>query len=229
MIILVYALIGPPAVRLRLTGVASERLELMMVDRIGVVVGELRRVPAPSVRNLRRYAEVIESLAARTSAILPARYGTTVADADELLLVIRARRLLRQRLKAVRGRAQMTIRLLESASGDAPSPNQRTVSTPARLRPGYATTEGTRYLRRKVADAAAARNVPAFNPVRPAIRRYVKEERVEKRSGIVTINHLVSRAAVDKYRSAVERAADGNDVRLIVTGPWPPYAFADTW
>jgi len=228
-IILVYALIRPPAVRLRLTGVGSERLQLMMVDRIGIVVGELRRVPAPSVRNLRRYAEVVESLAARTSAILPARYGTTVADADELLFVVRSRRLLRQRLKAVRGRAQMTIRLLESASSDTPSPSQSKVSR--RTRPGlrYGTTQGARYLRRKMADAAAARSVPAFDPVRPAIRRYVKEERVEKRSGIVTINHLVSRATVDKYRSAVERAADGNDVRLIVTGPWPPYAFADTW
>jgi hypothetical protein len=186
-------------------------------------------VPAPSVRNLRRYAAVIESLAASTSAILPARYGTTVAHVDELSLVIRSRSLLRQRLKAVRGRAQMTIRLLESESGDAPSQRQSTVTRRTRLRLGYGATQGTQYLRRKMAAAVAARDVPAFDPIRPAIRHYVKEERVERRSGIVTINHLVSRATVDKYRSAVERAADDIDVRLMVTGPWPPYAFADSW
>ena len=230
MILCVYALVGPPPARLNVRGVAGERLKVITVDRIGVVVGELRRAPAPSIRNLRRYAAAVEAIAAKTSAILPARFGTTVVNADELRVVVRSRRAaLRHRLTAVRGRAQMTLRLLESESGDAAFPSQSTVTSRTRLRLGYAATQGMQYLRQKMADAAVARAVPAFDPIRPTIRSYVKDERVEKRGGVVTINHLVPRGSVERYRDIVERAADEHALPLVVTGPWPPYAFADTW
>jgi gas vesicle protein GvpL/GvpF len=227
-IVSVYALVSPSPARLTVTGVGGERLKVITVDRIGAIVGELRRAPAPSVRNLRRYAAVVESIAAKTSAILPARFGTTAADADELSFIIRSRRTaLRQRLSAVRGRAQMTIRLMGSdplndlCGGQTPSTSRISV--------GDGATQGTQYLRQKMADAAAARTVPAFDVIRQAIQRYVKDERVEKRDGIVTINHLVAHGSVERYRDAVEGTAEDCGVRLIVTGPGAPYAFADTW
>jgi hypothetical protein len=71
--------------------------------------------------------------------------------------------------------------------------------------------------------------VPEFEVIRNVVQRYIKDERVEKRGGVVTINHLVPRRSVLRYRDAVERAARENEVRLMVTGPFPPYAFADTW
>jgi len=77
--------------------------------------------------------------------------------------------------------------------------------------------------------AADARAVPRFAPIRTAVRRLVKDERVEKRGDVVTINHLVPRAEVTRYLSTVERAASENHVRLMVSGPWAPYAFADNW
>jgi hypothetical protein len=229
-IVCVYALVSPPPARLTLKGITGERLRVMTVDRIGAVVGELRRAPSPSVRNLRRYAAVVDSIASRVPAILPARFGTTVTDDDELTFVLHSRRsALRQRLRAVRSRAQMTIRLLESESDDGPFRSRSTVTGRARLRVGYGATQGTQYLRQRREIGARAKAVPAFEPIRAGIRRHIKDERIEKRGGVVTINHLVPRADVPRYRAAVERAARDNDVRLIVTGPWPPYAFADTW
>jgi len=226
----VYAVVNSPPARLGVSGVTGERLRLITVDRISAVAGEVRRAPAPGVRNLRRYAAIVESIASRVPAILPARFGTTVADAEELTFLLRSRRAaLRERLRAVRGRAQMTIRLLESESGDRSSPSRSTVTGRARLRLEYKATQGTQYLQRRREIAASARAVPAFDPVRDAVRRYIKDERVEKRGGVVTINHLVSRGSALRYRDAVERAARDNDVRLVVTGPFAPYAFADNW
>jgi hypothetical protein len=57
----------------------------------------------------------------------------------------------------------------------------------------------------------------------------VKDERVEKRGDVVTVNHLVPRTAVSRYLTAVEHAAEEGTVRLSVSGPWAPYAFADNW
>ena len=227
---LVYALVSSPPARLGVAGVAGERLRIVTADRISAVVGEVRRAPAPSVRNLRRYAVVIDSIASKVPAIVPARFGTTVDDPDELTSILRSRRsTLRERLRAVRGRAQMTIRLLGSDPGDAPYGGPTPTMSRTGVRPPYGATQGTQYLERRSEIAAKARAVPEFEPLRDAIRRYIKDERVEKRGGVVTINHLVSRASAARYRDAVERAARDNDVRLIITGPFPPYAFADTW
>lgn len=231
MIICVYALVSPAPAGLHLVGAAGERLRVITVSRIAAVVGEMRRAPAPSVRNLRRYAEVVEAVAARTPAILPARFGTTVVDRDELGLILRSRSgALRRRLRAVRGRCQMTIRLTsESESGDEPLASRSTVMGRTRLRLANGATQGTQYLRQRAALAANARAIPGFEPVRAAVRRLVKDERVTRRAGVVSVNHLIPRAAVPRYLAAVGRAASDNHLRLMVTGPLAPYAFADNW
>ena len=230
MILCVYALVSAPPALLRADGVTGEPLRIITVDRISAVAGEVRRAPAPGVRNLRRYAAVIESIAAKVPAILPARFGTTVPDAAELTFILRSRRAtLRERLRAVRGRAQMTIRLTGSDPLNESYGGQTPVTGRTGVRPPYEATQGTEYLQRRREIGARARAVPEFEAIRGVVRRYIKDERVEKRGGVVTINHLVPRGAALRYRDAVERAARDNEVRLIVTGPFPPYAFADTW
>ena len=231
MIICVYALVSGASARLSLTGIAGERLRVITIDRVAAVVGELRRPPAPTIKNLRRYAASVEAIAGKVSAILPARFATMVADGEELAFILRSRRAaLRQRLRAVRGRVQMTIRMVAGSDpGDDPLRGQTPVTGRTGVRPRNEATHGTQYLQQRMAAAARARAVPGFEPIRAAVRSLVKDERVERRGDIVTVNHLVPRAAPTRYRAAVERAAENSGVRLIVTGPWPPYAFADNW
>jgi len=235
-IVCVYALVSPAPARLRLTGMAGEPLRVVTANRIGAVVGGMRRAPAPSIRNLRRYAAVVEAIAAEAPAILPARFATTVTGDEELAVILASRgATLRRRLRAVRGRCQMTIRVVspvsesESESDDAPLASRSAMAGRARLRLAHGATQGTQYLRRRAALAASARAIPGFAPIRAAVRRFVKDERVEKRAGIVTVNHLIPRAAAPRYLAAVERAATANHLRLMVSGPVAPYAFADNW
>jgi gas vesicle protein GvpL/GvpF len=231
-IVWVYALVEPGArpVR-RVTGVRGEPLRVVRADRIVAIVGELTRRPAASTRNLRRYAAVVESIAARVPAILPARFATTFDDVAELTFVLRSHgHAIHQRLRAVRGRAQMTIRLLsESESGDGLIPSQSRAARRARVRLEHKATQGTQYLQRRLALAQQGREIPELVPIRPALRRLVKEERVERRAGIATVHHLVPRGMAEQYRDRVERAAEEHGVRLAVSGPWAPYAFADNW
>jgi hypothetical protein len=57
----------------------------------------------------------------------------------------------------------------------------------------------------------------------------VREERVEQHGNIATVYHLVPRGSVGAYRRALEKQAGETGVRLMVSGPWPPYAFSDSW
>ena len=67
----------------------------------------------------------------------------------------------------------------------------------------------------------------SFAPLRAAVRRWVRDERVQMRGSIATVYHLIPRSAVDRYRSALERAARDAGIRLRVLGPRLPYAFSD--
>jgi hypothetical protein len=46
---------------------------------------------------------------------------------------------------------------------------------------------------------------------------------------VATVNHLIPRGSASAYRAAVESAGARTGVRLVVSGPHPPYAFADNW
>jgi hypothetical protein len=230
-ILCVYALVAPSRPLRGITGITGEPLRAVSIDGIAAVVGEVRRRPAAATRKLRRYAAVVESIAARVPAILPARFGTTFNDAAELMLVLRSRRAgIRGRLLAVRGRVQMTIRVVsESESGDASRASQSRAAGRARVGLENKSTQGTQYLQRRLALARQASKVREIEPIRPAIRRLVKDERVEWHRSVATVHHLVPRAEFERYRAAVVRAAEKRGVRLAVSGPWAPYAFADNW
>ena len=225
MIICVYALITSSSSGVVGSGMRGERLRAIRAGRITALVGELRRAPKPTMTNLRRYAVVIEKAAAHTQAILPVRFGTGMADLDEVTSVLRSRQdTLRRRLRAVRGRAQMTLRVVSERSGSDPGDDPSPGSDP-----GDEPTQGTQYLQQRAISAARAREIPGFVPIREAVKRLVKDERVEKRAGVATVNHLIPRSSVSAYRFAVERAAERAGLRVIVTGPFPPYAFAENW
>ncbi len=230
----VYALTAPPPTRLRATGVAGEPLRIVTVAAISAVVGDLRHAPKPTAANVRGYADTLQLLFAQTSALLPARFATCVTGDDELEFILRSRRAsLRAALRQVRNRAQMTIRIVEpgdpasARSARSPaSPRASTVSPPRRVETSReATGAGAEYLRGRAAEAARARAVPRFDPVRAATARWVRDERIEKRPPVTTVYHLVPRGSVDAYRSALDRAAAAAGLRLGVSGPWPPFAF----
>jgi hypothetical protein len=221
--------------RIGVRGVTGEPLQAVHIGRIDAIVGRVRAMPVPTELNLRRYGRVMTALWRRTPALLPARFGTSARDLADLQVMIRSReRTLRRSLRAVRNRAQMTIRIVGSNPSDvgratAPPPGS---PGPHKVRPtregkSARTTRqsGTQYLRARQREY----DVPAFAPLRGAVRRWIRDERVETRGGVASIYHLVPRGSADRYEPAIEEAARKAGVRMIVTGPWPPYAFADIW
>ena len=117
----------------------------------------------------------------------------------------------------------MTLRV----SSPSVKPVGRTLSgspgEPDRARPTY--TSGAEYLRSRAREQA----VPELDPIRPAIRKWIRDERVERRGGVASVYHLVPRQSAAAYRAALSRAGKEHGTRVLVTGPWPAYAFASPW
>lgn len=161
----------------------------------------------------------MRELAERFPAVLPARFGT-VMPADELMFILSSRRVaLSRALSHVRGRAQMTVRIVKGEG--------RGVETEVPpLHRSATARSGRDYLRARAREAAAQRHIPGFEPVRAAVARFVRDERVERHGTVSTVYHLIPRASSDRYRQDLERAVAAAELSAIVSGPWPPYAFA---
>lgn len=197
---------------------SGHRLAQLRCGPIAAIVREVAGPPAASAERLRLYERHLRELAERFPALLPARFAT-VMPAGELMLVLSTRRREFQRALAhVRGRSQMTVRIVNRHAKRRRPPGAAAVRRDAAM-------SGRDYLRARARDAAAQRVVPGFAPVRAAVARWVRDERVEHRNGVSTIYHLVPRASSAPYRQALQAAAAAADLPALVTGPWPPYAF----
>ena len=240
----VYGLVSPAPRRIGVTGVAGERLRVVTVGAVSAIVGDVTRAPRPTEANLRKYDVVMRTLARNSAALLPARFGTQFRDLDELSLVLQSRQLsLRRLLRHVRNRAQITIRIVVAqphVGRTLPAPRSGEAGSgplgePNRVRPtsGSSTsgsrTSGSTYLKGLAAEAARAREIPGFDPVRAAVRRWVRDERIERQATVASVYHLIPRGSVDVYHAALDRAARTTGLRLRVSGPWPPYAFTTSF
>lgn len=204
----VYALAaGPLPRRMRVSAVS---LRVFAVGPIAVIAAAPRRPERSTEESLREQHAIVLSLAARFDPLLPARFGSRMT-ADRIEAAIRpAVRVLTQALAHVRGRQQMTVRLIG----------------PPAVRPPAVAGTGTAYLaQRREAAQAPAESLP----LRTAVKPFVIEERVQAGRGGVraTLFHLVERQDITRYREAAEAVAPAMGAwTASVSGPWPPFAFA---
>lgn len=204
----VYALAAgrlPQRVRVR-----QASLRVLFVGPVAAITAPPRS--APTVEDaLREQHAIVLALADRFDPLLPARFGSRMTRVRLDAAIRASADVIMAALDHVRGRRQMTVRLI---GPEAPEPAPSAAST------------GTSYL----AERRAARAVPPeAAPLQQAVAPFVVDERVQPGRGGVrsTLFHLVSREDVERY----ERAVEGSASRLVpwraaVSGPWPPFAFA---
>jgi hypothetical protein len=205
----VYALAAgsfPPTIR-----VGRHRIRALKVGPVAVLGATPAADATFTEAALREQHAIVLGLAEAIDPLLPVRFGTRMSADHLQSTILRSLAVLTNALENVRGRRQMTLRLIGVPMVDEP---------PA------AGGSGSTYLQQR----RAAYAVPSeLEPVRAAVTRFVVEERLSPgRAGVrSTVFHLVDRGAVDSYREAVQRAAEAMPAGSVtISGPWPPFAFA---
>lgn len=195
----------------------GRRVECLDVAGLSAVVERVVERPKVSEASLREQHDVLMRLSAALDALLPARFGAFVDEAELAQLLDARRGVIQQALDLVSGRVQMTVRLREDTVAAG-----RPVATPAAVVSGTAYLEGRR--------AAAARPLPsAAAAVSAAVAHLVVAERSDRSQGrnAASLYHLVARGDVRQYTAALSSFESPD---LTVSGPWPPFAFApDLW
>lgn len=217
-----YALLAEPPAGALPAGLAGEALRLVPCDGILAAVGDVAIAPGADGATLTAHDAAVRRLAAISSALLPARFGSVTEDDRQLGEALRARvPALRDALDAVRGCDQMTLRFFRP-EGTAREPSDD----------GDVAAEGgpgTRYLAARRAAAGDPATLPEVRVVLDALAPFVRGERRERHERpplLASVYHLVPRGAVDAYRAALDTATRDAPLRVTSSGPWPPYAFA---
>lgn len=187
---------------------AGRRLETLDYGGIHVVCERRAAAPPLTDDELRAQHALVVEIAAQARAVLPARFGSLISRRELTALVRRHEPEIRAALDEVRDRVQMTVRVL------APSAKRTPVAKPQ-------AASGRDYLER----ARRASALPAgAQRLLTAVQPYVVAERRAPGAGqlLATIYHLVETSQATRYTKAAGRRRPG----VIVTGPWPPFAFS---
>jgi hypothetical protein len=208
----VYALVEHPG---RSTTIKGRRIDIVPAGDVFAAV-ESNITPAHrrseiSEAALREQHAVVVALSRRFDAILPARFGSSV-DVETLEHTLHMNRsAIRRALALVKGREQITVRTV-GTRGDTP--------------PDW--SSGGAYLRSRMAASRPTLS-PTARALKRAVKPLVRAERLEPARGNirVTIHHLIDRGRARAYRAAVrDAAAVSSAEHVVISGPWPPFAFA---
>ena len=201
-------------------GLSGEALEVVRAGPVSAVIGRVARSPEPSAEALHAHDDVARRLAERCRAVLPARFGSLAKDDDALRAALLDRAAeYTAALARVRDREQITVRVFSTAAGGDRRPGaEATVGGP-----------GTRYLAARARQESAA-GVPGLPGLLDRLAPLVAAEIVERHEAaplVASVYHLVPRGSSARYRDALRDAAEvAPGLRVVASGPWPPYAFA---
>lgn len=188
------------------------------------VVERRADVPPTEFGTLKKHQEIVGRLAARVPAILPVRFGTLL-EQEHLDEVLRDRDdEIAEAFDLVRDRVQFTWRLRVKegrgprAIGGAPS---STIEGDAKQ-----PASGAEYLRR-AARASNPSPPAAYRPLAATLGSLTSRQRYQAGTAVTAeaLYHLVEKNLVKRYLAAAE-AMETSTPPLVMSGPWPPFAFA---
>jgi len=174
----------------------------------------------PSEQDLWAHEQVVERLM-ESGTVLPLRFGTTVADAEELVGVLHSRsHEFMAALNGVRGAVELAVRA-------ELQPENATPEAALAGATAGAAGPGTAYmLERLEAERRSAATSDRIHGELAELARRSSRRARGVGSGSFNVAYLVDRDRVEEFRSRVEAlGAEIEGAAIVCTGPWPPYSF----
>jgi len=204
-------------------GVSKAAVRVLKIEDISVVVSDCEAVPVTQ-ENMLAHATVVRAVFTRTTPV-PFRFGTLATEQQLRSFITTNKRALANKLAHLRGCVEMDLKTTWQSSHHSPT------------KPNPAAGPGTAFLmekRRELVgdDQALAERVELSTFFRTELGSLVKEERIGlqplEKTTLTKVYHLVESAKIKEYRARMEELrAQRPELQLEVSGPWPPYSFAN--
>ena len=208
-------------------GISNAPVRLLPIDDLAVLVSDVDKDAVAVTRETAlAHAAVVRSVLDRTTP-LPFRFGTLVSE-EQLRSYLSTRKpALENDLRLVRGCVEMGVKIIWSISNNDPHEQQLSDEKQG---------AGARFLEEKRREilgdeqrSAQATEISGW--LHESIGELIRDEHVAVRPSeklVLTAAHLVERNKIRQYREKIAEArASRPDLHFLMSGPWPPYTFAN--
>ena len=206
-------------------GISGAPVQLLKTQNLSVLVSHLDADVLPVTReNALAHARVVRSILDRTTP-LPFRFGTLVTE-PQLENYLSARKpALETKLAEVRGCVEMSVKIIREAADDGAEPDEN-------INQGA----GAAFLaqkRREIlgGERSAAEAATISTWLHEKVIDLIRQEQVTLRPTeklVLAAAHLVERGKIKKYRESMAEACQARpELHFLLSGPWPPYSFAN--
>jgi hypothetical protein len=212
---------GKPVFVLAQNGLSAGLSELVESDLV------------PDISQTLAFERVVEHFY-RDLTVIPVRYGCQLEDAFEARgLLERHRDEYAALLDELEGLTEMGVHVLLDRSGPGTENDAWPVPTKSFPLPGnsgaaYLAAKRQRYLG---LDRAALHERLLVEELWASLAGLYVRRKVEfpgaNRSRLLSLHFLVPRASVESFRRAARHLRPQESVKLLLSGPWPPYNFVD--
>ena len=211
------------------TGVAGKAVRMFKVEGITLLVSDYDVASLPVTReNALAHAAVVRSVLDQTTP-LPFRFGMLATEQQLQRFVTTNRLALAGKLAHVRGCVEMNLKIMWNSTAETavPSPDDDLAAGP-----------GTAFLKEKRRELLGdEQKLTQIAEVSSLLREpfgggLIKDEQIVLRPSqtavVAAVAHLIDSGAIEQYRTNVsELLKNRPDLRILLSGPWPPYSFAN--
>lgn len=224
-------------------GLRGAPVRVVPAGAVHAWVSEHAEAPHPVTAETVREHDAVVRAALAWETPLPARFGQGFATEDALRRALAEREgALARALERVRGAVEMTVRVLlddPAASEEGAAVAAGGDRLPAQAPAGTEVAEGgagREYLQRLRArqlreDTRLRRAEFLQTRIARALGGVVLEQSrapLPPSSRFLSISHLVAHRALSDYRLALRSYVDSEPgLRVLISGPWAPYSFAE--
>jgi hypothetical protein len=207
-----------------LKGVNGATVTDIAVGDIALWISQTDR-PEVVVEAIKRHNDVVEGAVTEGVTPVPLRFGQWFVDESALTAAVTDKAVAyRRALSEFAGCLEFGLRLIDPAEPGG-AREVRAVEAVSGYEYMQSLRESSRLAGRKRSHAEQV-----HDRVRSQVQDIVRAERAEEPRtlhAVVTVSHLVARADFDEYRERVRALrAVFPELRLLLSGPWPPYSFA---
>ncbi|HEX7296104.1 MAG TPA: GvpL/GvpF family gas vesicle protein [Pyrinomonadaceae bacterium] len=210
-----------------LTGLFDREVFSITAGDLSAFASQLSDEPVVvSKHSVLTHQKVVGSLL-EAATPLPFRFGTVVTQADLTSYLVSRRKSLLEKLAAVDGCVEMSVKIIWQ---------QPPVDDQPELQTAQPSLAGTEFLRRKSAELSGSQqlihvadNLAAWLKLllEPSVSQIHLTVRPTQRL-VLSADCLVPRVQLQRYQSTVEAArSERPDLHFLTSGPWAPYSFAN--
>jgi hypothetical protein len=187
---------------------------------------EMKSSPPPTQENAWRHERVVEALMGE-GAVLPARFGTVFQDESGLRAALAPHeRGLLAGLERSRDHVELGLRVLWEPPAAAPAPLAAAGALSSDSGRAYMAARLAEERRRREEHQRAERLADELHAPLAAIAVENTRRVLTTPQTLMVAAYLVPRSGTEAFRKSVQGfAAAHPSLRVLCTGPWPPYHF----